>query len=87
MQDPTPLLRRKAAQPQRAPPDREPIIELESDAGENKIVPELAGARGYDDLRYRAMRARLGEDLRPELAGAGELVRMPTPRRGNLSHP
>ncbi len=57
-------------------PEREPVVELESDAGEIKIVPEPAGTRGYDDLRYRAMRAPLGEGLRPDVAGAGDLVRM-----------
>ena len=56
--------------------DREPVIELETDAGEIKIVPEPAGTRGYDDLRYRATRQPLGQGLRPEVASAGDLVRM-----------
>lgn len=56
--------------------EREQVVELESDAGEIKIVPEPAGTRGYDDLRYRAMRAPLGEGLRPDVASTGDLVRM-----------
>jgi hypothetical protein len=57
-------------------PEWESIIELESDAGEIKIVPQPIGTRGYDDLRHRAMRQPLGKGLRPEVAGAGDLVRM-----------
>jgi len=57
-------------------PSREPVLELESDVGEIKIVPQPAGTRGYDDLRHRAMREHLGEGLRPDVAGAGDLVRM-----------
>ena len=57
-------------------PDREPLIALESDAGEIKIVPQPTGTRGFDDLRHRAMRQPLGDGLRPEVAGAGDLVRM-----------
>ena len=41
------------------------IFELRTDAGELKIVPEPAGARGYDDLRRRAVREPLGQGLRP----------------------
>jgi hypothetical protein len=57
-------------------PDREPVIVLESDAGEIKIVPQPTGTRGHDDLRHRARRESLGEGLRPEVASAGDLVRM-----------
>jgi hypothetical protein len=57
-------------------PEREPVIALESDAGEIKIVPQPTGTRGQDDLRHRARREALGEGLRPEVASAGDLVRM-----------
>jgi hypothetical protein len=57
-------------------PAREPAIELESRAGEIKIVPQPAGTRGYDDLRRRSMRQPLGEGLRPDVASPGDLVRM-----------
>ena len=57
-------------------PEREPVIVLESDAGEIKIVPQPTGTRGQDDLRHRARRESLGEGLRPEVASAGDLVRM-----------
>ena len=45
--------------------DRDPVVELASDAGEIKIVLEPAGTRGYDDLRRRATREPIGEGLRP----------------------
>lgn len=54
----------------------EPVIRLESDAGEIKIVTHPAGTRGYEDLRHRAVRQPIGEGLRPEVASAGDLVRM-----------
>jgi hypothetical protein len=57
-------------------PEREPVIALESDAGEIKIVPQPTGTRGQDDLRHRARRESLGEGLRVEVASAGDLVRM-----------
>jgi len=57
-------------------PERDPVIVLESDAGEIKIVPRPTGTRGQDDLRHRARRESLGEGLRPEVASAGDLVRM-----------
>lgn len=57
-------------------PEREPVLMLESDAGELKIVPQPAGTRGHDDLRHRARREPLGEGLRPDVASAGDLVRM-----------
>lgn len=56
--------------------EREPVIALESDAGEIKIVPQPTGTRGHDDLRHRARKESLGEGLRPDIAGAGDLVRM-----------
>lgn len=60
----------------RLDPQREPVIELESDAGEIKIVPEPAGTRGYEDLRFRANREPLGHGVRPSVASPGDLVRM-----------
>jgi hypothetical protein len=57
-------------------PQREPVIELTSDAGEVKIVPEPAGTRGYEDLRFRANREPLGHGVRPSVASPGDLVRM-----------
>jgi hypothetical protein len=60
----------------RLDPEREPVIELTSDAGEIKIVPQPVGTRGYDDLRHRANRERLGRGLRPQVASPGDLVRM-----------
>jgi hypothetical protein len=57
-------------------PEREPVMTLESDAGEIKIVPQPTGTRGQDDLRHRARRESLGEGLRADVASAGDLVRM-----------
>ena len=57
-------------------PQRGPVIELTSDAGEIKIIPEPAGTRGYDDLRRRANREPIGQGLRPSVASPGDLVRM-----------
>jgi hypothetical protein len=55
---------------------RDAVLELESDAGEIKIVLEPAGTRGYDDLRRRADHQPIGEGLRPAVADPGDLVRM-----------
>ena len=41
-------------------PEREPVIELTSDHGQIKIVPEPAGTRGYD-LAARYVAAQLAE--------------------------
>jgi hypothetical protein len=57
-------------------PQREPVIELTSDFGQIKIVPEPAGTRGYEDLRFRANRERLGHGISPSVASPGDLVRM-----------
>ncbi len=57
-------------------PEREPVVVLESDTGEIKIVPQPTGTRGQDDLRHRARLESLGEGLRPDVASAGDLVRM-----------
>lgn len=55
---------------------REPVVELETRAGELKLVPEPAGSRGYDDLRRHAEREPLGRGVRPQVASAGDLARM-----------
>jgi hypothetical protein len=55
---------------------RETVLELETDAGELKIVPEPAGTRGYDDLRRAASREPLGSGLRPSIASLGDHARM-----------
>jgi hypothetical protein len=52
------------------------VLELRTDAGELKIVPEPAGTRGYDDLRRRAQREPLGQGLRPSVASADDHARM-----------
>jgi hypothetical protein len=56
--------------------DVDPLIELETRAGELKLVPEPAGSRGYDDLRRHASREPLGRGLRPQVASPGDLARM-----------
>jgi hypothetical protein len=53
-----------------------PVVELETRAGELKLVPEPAGTRGWDDLRRRAQREPLGRGLRPRVASADDLARM-----------
>jgi hypothetical protein len=55
---------------------REPVLELQTDAGELKLVPQPAGSRGYDDLRRHASREPLGHGLRPRVASPGDLARM-----------
>ena len=52
------------------------VLELRTDAGEVKIVPEPTGTRGYDDLRRRAQREPLGQGLRPSVASADDHARM-----------
>lgn len=54
----------------------EPVLALESDHGEIKIVATPGGTRGYDDLRRAARREPLGEGIRPSVASPGDLVRM-----------
>jgi hypothetical protein len=54
----------------------EPVVELETRAGELKLVPEPAGTSGYDDLRRRAEREPLGHGLRPQVASGDDLARM-----------
>ncbi len=53
-----------------------PVVELKTNAGELKLVPEPAGTRGYDDLRRRADREPLGRGLRPQIASTDDLARM-----------
>ena len=55
---------------------RLPVLELETRAGELKIVPEPAGTQGYDDLRRRAERPHLGQGLRPAVASVDDHARM-----------
>lgn len=54
----------------------QPVVELETRAGELKLIPEPAGSRGYDDLRWHASREPLGRGLRPQVASPGDLARM-----------
>jgi len=55
----------------------EPLINLDTPAGELKVVPEPAGTRGgYDDLRRAATREPIGKGLRPQVASIRDLARM-----------
>ncbi len=54
----------------------EPVLEITTDRGELKVVPEPAGTRGYDDLRRAATREPLGQGVRPAVASVGDLSRM-----------
>ncbi len=56
--------------------DREPVIALQTDHGEMKIVPYPTGTRGYDDLRRFAERLPIGHGLRPSVAAPVDLARM-----------
>jgi hypothetical protein len=56
--------------------NREPVLELRSEAGELKVVPEPAGTQGYDDLRRSATREPLGRGVRPMVASLGDQARM-----------
>jgi hypothetical protein len=56
--------------------EREPVVELQTDHGEVKIVPYPEGTRGYDDLRRAAERQPIGRGLRPSVASPGDLARM-----------
>jgi hypothetical protein len=55
---------------------RQHVLELQTNAGGLKIVPEPAGTRGYDDLRRAARREPLGHGLRASVASIGDHVRM-----------
>jgi hypothetical protein len=56
--------------------DREPVVKLETDHGQVKVVPFPEGTRGYDDLRRAAIREPIGRGLRPAVASPGDLARM-----------
>ncbi|HEV3403948.1 MAG TPA: hypothetical protein VG073_06630 [Gaiellaceae bacterium] len=55
---------------------RDPTLDLSSDAGELKIVLEPAGTQGYDDLRRSASYEPLGRGVRPAVASLGDHARM-----------
>jgi len=55
---------------------RETVLELETEAGELKIVHEPEGTRGYDDLRRRATREPIGRGLRPSVSSPDDHARM-----------
>src|SRR3954451_19856408 len=57
-------------------PSRQPVLELLTDAGELKVIPEPAGTRGYDELRRRAVREPIGRGLRPSVASPDDHARM-----------
>src|SRR5207247_3262526 len=66
-------------QPSLADTDRkqlEPVVELSTDRGELKIIPEPTGTGGYEDLRRAATREHIGQGLRPAVASLGDLSRM-----------
>lgn len=54
----------------------EDVLELQTDHGELKIVPEPAGTRGYDDLRRATTGEHLGFGVRVRVASVGDLARM-----------
>ncbi|MGH2779857.1 MAG: hypothetical protein ACRDLA_00265 [Thermoleophilaceae bacterium] len=55
---------------------REAVLALRTEHGELKVVPEPAGTRGYDDLRWHASGEHIGKGLRPRVASTGDLARM-----------
>ena len=54
----------------------EPVVELTTDRGKLKIIPEPVGTRGYEDVRRAATREHIGQGLRPAIASLGDLSRM-----------
>jgi hypothetical protein len=52
----------------------EPVVELETRAGELKIVPEPAGTRGYDDLRRAALTVEIA-GTKVTVAALADVVR------------
>lgn len=54
----------------------EPILELQTDHGQLKMVPQPLGTRGYEDLRRHATHEHLGKGVRPQIASVGDLARM-----------
>jgi hypothetical protein len=65
----------KGKQPVLGMETRSPL-ELTTDRGELKVVPEPVGTGGYDDLRRAASREPLGSGVRPSVASVGDLGRM-----------
>ena len=55
---------------------RQTPVRLVSPVGEIKVVVRPAGTRGYEDLRRKASHLHIGQGLRPQVAGPGDLVRM-----------
>lgn len=55
---------------------KEAVLALRTDQGELKVVPEPAGTRGYDDLRWHATGEHIGKGLRPRVASVDDLARM-----------
>ncbi len=53
-----------------------PMLELATEHGQLRIVPEPVGTHGYDDLRRAATREPLGRGVRPSVASIGDLARM-----------
>jgi hypothetical protein len=54
----------------------EPVLDLVTDAGALKIVPEPAGTQGYHDLRRDATNEPLGHGVRPSVASLADHARM-----------
>jgi hypothetical protein len=54
----------------------EPVLDLVTDAGGLKIIPEPAGTRGFEDLRRDAQNEPLGSGVRPQVASIADLARM-----------
>jgi len=54
----------------------EPVLELATERGELKIVPQPEGTRGFEDLRRAATREYLGRGVRTSIASVGDLARM-----------
>jgi hypothetical protein len=54
----------------------EPVLELATEHGDLKIIPEPTGTGGYEDLRRAATREHIGQGLRPQVASLGDLTRM-----------
>jgi hypothetical protein len=54
----------------------EPVLELQTNDGQLKIVPQPFGTRGYEDLRRAATHEHLGKGVRPQIASIGDLIRM-----------
>jgi hypothetical protein len=55
---------------------QEAVLALRTARGEFKVVPEPAGTRGYDDLRWHATGEHIGKGLRPRVASVDDLARM-----------